>query len=204
MKRGLRSGRAHLGQMKAARGPLAGARFPFGPVLDPGVGLGPAVALLDRGNIFEVELLNDSMWLESRTDAALVGGANRAMLGEELIQFGNSRADGPAHLPAFPIVAGAAGEPMGDGGHVVGERFVLIEAAALAPLELSNAAIGSVVKVMAEGVGDGGVAVDAETLFMGPALRPPPPVRLFADRLGDGTVRVGWTRRSRAGWAWLD
>ena len=167
----------------------------------PGSG---SAALLDQVNSFEVELLNDSMWLESRTDAALVGGANLAMLGEELIQFGTAEQIGPRTFRLSRLMRGRRGSEWAMAEHAMGERFVLIEAAARAPLELSSAAIGSVVKVIAEGVGDGGVAIDAETLFLGRALRPPPPVRLFADRLGDGTVRIGWTRRSRTGWAWLD
>ena len=166
----------------------------------PGPG---SAALLDRVNSFEVELLSDSMWLESRTDAALAGGANLAMLGEELIQFGSAEQTGPRTFRLSQLMRGRRGSEWAMAGHVIGERFVLIEAAALAPLALSSAAIKSVVKAMAEGVGDE-VAVEAEALFVGRALRPPPPVRLSAERLGDGTVRIGWTRRSRAGWAWLD
>ena len=49
-------------------------------------------ALFDRAASVEVELLNDAMWLEARDDDALVGGANLAMLGDELIQFGDGRA----------------------------------------------------------------------------------------------------------------
>lgn len=167
------------------------------------LGLGSA-ALLDQWNSFEVELLSDSMWLESRTDAALVGGANLAMLGEELIQFGTAEQTGPRTFRLSRLMRGRRGSEWAMTEHAMGERFVLIEAAALAPLELSSAAIGSMVKVMAEGVGDGGVAVETEALFVGRALRPPSPVRLSANRLGDGTVRIGWTRRSRAGWTWLD
>jgi hypothetical protein len=88
-------------------------------------------------------------------------------------------------------------------GHASGERFVLLEAATLRSLDLSAAAIGSTIKVMAQGLGDS-IAVDAEAEFMARALRPLAPVHLHAARLMDATIRIGWIRRSRMGWAWLD
>ena len=45
-------------------------------------------ALFDTVSALEVELANPSMWLEGRDDDALVGGANLALVGSELIQFG--------------------------------------------------------------------------------------------------------------------
>lgn len=89
-------------------------------------------------------------------------------------------------------------------GHAAGDRFVLLESATLLPLELGSAGPGTLVKLLAEGVGDAGMAVSAETLFVGHSLRPPSPVHLAGARLADGTVRIGWTRRSRRGWPWLD
>lgn len=59
-------------------------------------------------------------------------------------------------------------------------------------------------RVSALGPGDGGVAATASAEVIGRAVRPPPPVHLAAARLGDGTIRFGWTRVSRQGWAWLD
>ena len=56
-------------------------------------------ALFDRAASVEVQLIADGMWLENRDDDALVGGANLAMLGEELIQFGS----------ATPVGCGAFG-----------------------------------------------------------------------------------------------
>jgi hypothetical protein len=162
-------------------------------------------ALVDRINSVEIELLNDTMWLESRDDDALVGGAtNVALLGDELIQFGVAQQTGARRFMLSRLLRGRRGSEWAMAGHVAGERFVLIEAATLLPFDFNTAAIGSTIKVMAQGVGDGGVAVDAEALFAGRALRPPSPVHIRGGRLADGTIRIGWTRRSRIGWAWLD
>jgi hypothetical protein len=167
------------------------------------LGAGSA-SLIDRVGGVEVELLNDAMWLESRDDAALIAGANLAMLGEELIQFGVAEPSGPRRFILSRLLRGRRGSEWAMTGHAAGDRFVLIESAALLPLDLSSAAIGSTIQVMAEGIGDGGTPVEAEALFAGRALRPPTPVHIRAERLADGTLRFAWTRRSRSGWAWLD
>jgi hypothetical protein len=70
--------------------------------------------------------------------------------------------------------------------------------------DLPVAAIGGTVVVLAAGVGDGGSPAETETALVARSLRPPPPSHIRAERLGDGTIRIGWTRRSRIGWAWLD
>jgi len=159
--------------------------------------------LIDRANAIEVELLNATMWLESRDDDALVAGANVAMLGEELIQFGDVVPLGANRFRLSRLMRGRRGTEHAMAGHVAGERFVLVEARSLLPCDLPAAALGANVRVMASGVGDS-VPVEAAIVAGGRALRPPPPVHLAARRLADGTLRFAWTRRSRAGWAWLD
>jgi hypothetical protein len=159
--------------------------------------------LFDEINSIEIELLNDGLWLEGRDDAALIGGANLALLGEELIQFGVAQQTGARRYLLSRLLRGRRGSEWAMAGHASGERFVLMEAATLRPLDLSAAAIGSTIKVMAQGMGDV-AAADAEAEFIARALRPPAPVHLHAARLADGTIRIGWTRRSRIGWAWLD
>lgn len=41
-------------------------------------------------------------------------------------------------------------------------------------------------------------------MFQARALRPPSPVGLSVRTMPDGSIAIGWTRRSRAGWDWLD
>jgi hypothetical protein len=41
-------------------------------------------------------------------------------------------------------------------------------------------------------------------VYQGRALRPPAPVGVNAVPGTDGSVIAGWTRRSRAGWSWID
>lgn len=160
--------------------------------------------LFDRRHSVEVTLLNDAMWLESRDDDALVAGANLAMLGNELIQFGDAQPLGNRRFRLSRLLRGRRGSEWAASTHVAGETFVLIEADTLASVPVPDAAIGSVAQVAARGVGDGAVPTIASARGGTEAVRPPAPVHLRAQKLGDGSLDVRWTRRSRAGWAWID
>ena len=46
--------------------------------------------LIDRMASVDIELVDSGQWLTSCDDAALLGGANLAILGDELIQFGDA------------------------------------------------------------------------------------------------------------------
>ncbi|MDB5685358.1 MAG: hypothetical protein JWM75_3056 [Sphingomonas bacterium] len=189
----------------------AGASFrPLGMTAKPAV-MGVAIealgegepALFDRRLSVDVALANLSMWLESRDDDALVNGANLAMLGDELIQFGAAQPIGGGHFRISRLLRGRRGTEWAMATHAAGERFVLIDAATLVPFQAPLSALGTTARVLAAGVGDT-VATVRETVISGAAVRPPSPVHITAARGEDGTVRVRWVRRSRTGWAWLD
>lgn len=166
--------------------------------------LGPGdPVLFDARSSIDVELANPDLWLESRSDDALMSGSNAAMLGDELIQFGSAQAIGPARFRLTRLLRGRRGSEWAIGDHAAGDRFVMIDAATLLPLDVPIASLGGGVRVLATGVGDL-AAVAADAVINGWALRPPPPVHLSAVRLADDTIRIGWVRRSRLGWNWLD
>jgi hypothetical protein len=159
-------------------------------------------ALFDLRGSIEVELLSDRMWLESRTDAALAGGANLAALGDELIQFGAAEPLGGRRFRLSRLLRGRRGTEWASGSHAPGAPFVLIEAGSLAPVAVPQAALNGEVRVLAMGLGDGGDGAVAVRQFVGVALRPPAPVHFRAERRLDGSLSLRWTRRSRAGWEW--
>lgn len=159
-------------------------------------------ALFDLRGSLEVELLNDEMWLEGRSDAALAAGANLATLGDELIQFGEAEAIGARRFRLSRLLRGRRGTEWAT-GHVAGEPFVLIEAEALAPIEAPSALVGNEIRVLAQGTGDES-AVETGRILTAEALRPPAPVHLKAESLPDGSLVISWVRRSRIGWSWLD
>jgi hypothetical protein len=158
-------------------------------------------ALLDRENTIEIALAGDA-WLESRDDAALAAGANLAVLGEELIQFGSAAPLGDGHFRLSRLLRGRRGTEWAAGRHEAGEDFALIEAAALAAIEAPAA--GGEARVLATSVGDGPDGVTAAVAVEGAALRPPSPVHLRAETTESGDLALSWVRRSRQGWTWTD
>ena len=173
--------------------------------------MGAALAVLGTGsaelfdtlNSVEVELLHEGMSLEGRSDDALIGGANLALLGDELIQFGQAAQTGVNRYRLERLTRGRRGTEWAMGMHATGDRFILIEAERLLAHDLPVAKIGAGISVIASGVSDE-TGVEEELTLMGRSVRPPTPMHLSMERLGDGTIRVAWTRRSRIGWSWLD
>jgi hypothetical protein len=168
------------------------------------LGILPAggAVLIDETASVEVELLNDALWLEGRTDAALVGGANLALIGSELVQFGRADPMGAGRFRLSRLLRGRMGTEWAAATHQAGEAFLLIESDALAVIEPPSGALGGEVRLLASGREDSD-GVEASVVFSGEALRPPAPVHLRAERQANGDVALSWVRRSRRGWAWL-
>ncbi|HEX8534219.1 MAG TPA: phage tail protein [Allosphingosinicella sp.] len=165
--------------------------------------LGPSgSALIDRAGTVEVELLNESMWLEGRSDPALAMGENAAMLGDELIQFGEAEPLGNRRFRLKRLLRGRQGTEWAAALHHAGEPFVLLEQERLAPLEGKVAAVGGELRMMASSIGDSDPPPLASLRIEGRALQPPSPVQLRAVRETNGDVGISWTRRSRSGWSW--
>jgi hypothetical protein len=173
----------------------------LGVALDAPAGAGSA--LFDANGRVEVELLNAAMWLESRSDSALADGANLALLGDELIQFGRADPLGGRRFRLSRLLRGRRGTEWATGLHSPGEAFVLIESESLAAVEAPLGSVGGEARVIAQGLGDPDGALAARTVA-GEAMRPPAPVHLRADRLATGDLALSWTRRSRSGWVWLN
>lgn len=166
------------------------------------LGAGPA-ELIDRIHCVEVQTLNEAMSLPSGGDAALIDGRNLALVGDELIAFGDAVQLDARRWRLKSLLRGRFGTDWAMADHAAGDRFVLIESARLMPIDLSAAALGGAVTISALGLGDGIPATKSGSVI-GRALRPPSPGALEARRLVDGTIRISWIRRSRTGWAWID
>jgi hypothetical protein len=159
-------------------------------------------ALADERGGFEVELLNETMWLESRSDSALADGANLALLGDELIQFGSAEPLGDRRVRLSRLLRGRRGTEWAAGAHVPGEPFLLVEAESLAGVDAPLGSLGGEARLLGQGLGDPDGVLAVRTVT-GEAMRPPSPVHLRAQRLADGGLALAWVRRSRSGWVWL-
>ena len=182
---------------------------PAGPTAGPAVlgaaldALGPGgSALIDSTGTLDVELAGEAMWLESRDDDALVAGANLAVLGDELIQFGSAEPLGERRFRLSRLLRGRRGTEWAAGLHAPGEDFALVDADALVAVEAPAGSLGGEARVLATGIGDGPEGIAATADIDGESLRPPSPVHLRAVRTGAGDILVSWVRRSRQGWTW--
>lgn len=166
----------------------------------PGIG---SALLFDTINEIEVLLLNDGMTLEDAEDTRLLAGANLAVAGEELIQFGRAVPLGGGAYRLGRLLRGRRGTEFAIEGHAAGERFVLLTPETLKAFDPPLASLGSDAVAMAVGVGDADPVL-TEAAAIGAAVRPPSPVNFAAEPDGAGGFALSWTRRSRAGWHWLD
>ena len=153
--------------------------------------------LLDELHSIEIELIDPEQWLMSCDEDALAAGANAAVLGNELIQFGRAEALGAGRFRLSRLLRGRAGTEWACGAHVDGETFCLLQPASLQKVTLGSANIGAEIEAV---VGDATIDV----AFKGEALRPLTPVNLSSMRQAGGDVLLRWTRRSRGGLAWID
>lgn len=170
-----------------------------GTVEDPG---GPAdPAIVDRRNAIVVVLAHSGMTLADADDAGLDAGLNLALIGGELVQFGEAEPLGANRWRLSRLWRGRRGTEAAAGTAVAGDRFVLIEAAALAAHD-GVAGIGTAVSILGTAPADG-EGVEAETRLTGASVLPPAPVHLRAET-ASGAVLLRWTRRSRTGWRWQD
>ncbi|PAX07013.1 phage tail protein [Sphingomonas lenta] len=144
----------------------------------------------------------EHMPLEEADDAALDAGANLALLGDELVQFGRAEPLGGGRWRLGRLLRGRLGTEDAAPA-AAGARFVLVEQGAMRAVDLPAHALGRSVRVLAAGVGDADGA-EASALVAGRSVLPPAPVRLRWEARADGSAMLRWIRRSRAGWRWLD
>lgn len=167
----------------------------------PGVA---GAAILDRAHTLEVELAHAGMALAGADDAALAAGANLALAGDELLQFGVAEQIGATRWRLGRLLRGRRGTEAAIGGQATGDRFVLVEPDAAVAIDLPATAIGSEVRVMASGPGDVAGPCEVRVIVTGTSVLPPSPVHAMPEEVGDGDVVLRWVRRSRTGWRWID
>ena len=160
--------------------------------------------LFDLLNSVEVQLVNPAMTLESVEDAALLGGANRAMVGGELLQFGIADVVGPGRWRLSRLLRGLAGTER-DMSHPAGVPFVLLDDSALMILPEALARLTESGEAILEWAPRGGTMLTALAVpAAGRALRPLAPVHghICLDDMEGATI--GWARRSRVDTGWRD
>jgi hypothetical protein len=167
-------------------------------------GILPAASplLLDRISALDVKLAASDLTLQDATLEQVLQGANRALVGAELIQFASATPKGGGIWRLSGLMRGRGGTEWAISSHKADEAFVFVDDA-LVTLDPAIVGDASTTRIVAAGLGDA-VAVEAAIAQAGTTLRPLAPVHGRATRLGDGSVTLTWRRRARGAWNWPD
>lgn len=157
-------------------------------------------ALCDDASWIEVSLARDDMALHNADDVDLLAGANLAMAGSELLQFGHVEPLGARRWRLTRLLRGRFGSGLGT---AVGAPFCLLDDPALLPMGdgARTPQIGGAVMIAATGTA---AAISLPIEAAGGAQKPLAPVHLNARWQADGGLNISWVRRSRQGFAWRD
>ena len=187
-----------------------GALYPLGPSGRTRGTMGQALTalppanplLVDRSSSVTVTLVDPTMTLPTATGRQLALGANRALLGGELIQFARATPLGGGVWRLDDLLRGRGGTENAVAGHAAGEPFVLLDDTLLPldPAKIGNAP-GATVVALGRGDED---PVETAIALHGITLRPLAPVHPRLRALPDGSLEASWTRRARGAWLWRD
>lgn len=176
------------------------ARATIGVLTAP---LGPSAGLLlEPQASLTLALAGDAEGFAPASLAALALGANRLLVGGEVLQFAQAEPIAPLTWRLSGLLRGRGGtEGAALAGHPAGTHAVLLDDA---PIALDPALVPSdpATTLAAIGLGDAD-PVYAVLAHAGVSRRPPCPVhpRALASSTG---LALGWTRRARGAWLWAD
>lgn len=182
-------------------GSIGRVRSVMGSLLAP---LSPSEAILfERGAWAEISTHSEDQQFVSATTNTLAQGANRLIIGSEMVQFSAAEQVQPTRWVLRGLLRGRGGtELAAQTGHPAGAQVTLIDDSLIA-LDPADVPSSPATLLAAIGRGDD-IPVQAPLENAGITRRPLAPVhpRVFAGT--DGSLRLFWTRRSRGGWQWRD
>ena len=156
-------------------------------------------ALIDRETCLQVELVAPDLILSSASLDSVANGKNRALLGNELIQFTHARHVEGRRWELTGLLRGIGGtEHSARHGHPPGTDFVLLDDT---QVRIDAALAGAATSVAASGIADA-EPVYAPISLAGIGQKPPTPVHPRVHLRSSGELQLGWTRRARGSWAW--
>ncbi|MFN3516446.1 MAG: phage tail protein [Novosphingobium sp.] len=181
-------------------GPSGRSRTVIGTSL---TALAPANPLLfDRHGCVTVHLIGADLALGNATMRQLALGANRALLGNEIIQFADAQALGQGDWRLTGLWRGRGGTEAAIATHQPGEPFALLDGSG-SPLAGEAIAANPDAVIAAIGLADAG-PVTSPVWLRGIGRRPLSPVHgRWRNQPAGGRLLI-WTRRARGGWVWND
>lgn len=156
----------------------------------------------DEANEVEVELASGSF--ESRTEEAVLAGANALAIGEdgrwEIVQFLNAEQVSSTRWNLSGLLRGRRATEHNVGTSEVGDTVVLISGLGIIRIGLDTSQIGAerLYKAVTFGTTVGSAIAQAFA-GSGEALEPFSPVHIHGTRAANGDLTIEWTRRGRIG-----
>lgn len=151
-------------------------------------------ANIDTDSTVEVTLVKGA--LASTTDALLIAGANRALLGDELIQFGTATLVSGTTYTLGRLLRGRRGTEWAMAGHAADETFALLSGAPFVAATVADLGAERLYRITPTG---GEPSAPVAFTIAGASARPFSPVEIAGSRNGGGDLTITWTRRSRIG-----
>lgn len=165
--------------------------------------LPPASPLLfDAASFVDVELASAEFVLDAVTWAQLMQGANKAVLGEEIVQFAFAESLGSRVWRLSGFLRGRGGTEFATVGHDAGEPFALLDDN-LVVIDAGIVGESASNDIVAIGRGDADPVI-GQIGNAGLTMRPLAPVHGRVVLQPDGGLSLYWVRRSRGAWSWLD
>jgi hypothetical protein len=158
--------------------------------------------LFDRVNTVDVAVLGGT--LTSKSELAVLNGANACVIGEEIVQFTTATLVSTNVYRLSGLLRGRLGTEHLMDSHAVGDRFVMLDSAVIKEtMPLFLIGLQSYYKALSVGT----LLADADEIpftYRGIKFTPFSPVDIRGVRDGSGNLTITWKRRTRIGGAWRD
>lgn len=162
------------------------------PLPAPASGVGATV--IDTTSTVQVTLVKGT--LSSVSDALLIAGANRAMVGNEMIQFGTATLVSGSTYTLSRLLRGRRGTEWAMGSHAADEAFTLLAGTVFVPFPVASLGASYLYRITPTG---GEVSGSVAFSVSGASAKPFSPVAVAGSRDGGLNLTITWTRRSRIG-----
>ncbi len=161
--------------------------------------LPPSPALvLERQAVLALDLVAEDLALAPADAGAIAAGANRLLVGSEIVQFARAVREGDRRWRLEGLLRGRGGtEGAAQAGHDAGALATLLDAS-LVPVVLDRPNGATIAAIGA--ADDEPVVAPVESA--GATRRPLAPVHPCATMLPFGVLSLRWVRRARGGWTW--
>jgi len=187
-----------------------GANYALMQTLTAQSTLGAVLNIIPAGNIYTwddfttIDVLLTFGELQSITDIAVLNGANACVIGDEVIQFGTASLLDTNKYRLSRLLRGLLGTEWAVGGHVAGERFILLTNAVAREL-MASSGWGIAKKYKPVTVGSTlGATTAQDFTYAARALKPYAPAHITGNRNGGGDLTINWIRRTRLNGDWKD